>query len=209
MELEGDGDLGGDGDQLKEGLGGLGAVLGLAGDLDDVRVGGSSVDGGISAIDGCSVTVLHSNSFVLKVLNDLVDSFNGPGDAVLGALEAHLVAIHAVPGEAHHHATELLADATEDLATPGHKMLVRDQGHARVRVRDVDRDIRLRLDLVDLQCLTDSARKSVSWMTAGQVMFPSSSTPHMHWYSAPPLPLDTRGTSHLENKVLTLEHTFI
>ena len=61
---------------------------------------------------------------VLKVLNDLVDSFNGPGDAVLGALEAHLVAIHAVPGEAHHHAAELLADATEDLATPGHKVLV-------------------------------------------------------------------------------------
>ena len=36
MELEGDGDLGGDGNQLQQGLGGLLAVILLAGDLDDV-----------------------------------------------------------------------------------------------------------------------------------------------------------------------------
>ena len=63
-ELEGDGDLGGGGDQLEHRLGGGGAVLRPARDLHDVRVGGAAVS--VHVVAKLSSIVLHG--FVGKLV---------------------------------------------------------------------------------------------------------------------------------------------
>ena len=68
--------------------------------------------------------VIIDGNLILESLDNVIDLVDGGADAVLGSLERHLVAVHPVPGEADHHAAELVADAAQDLAAPRHEVLV-------------------------------------------------------------------------------------
>ena len=63
-------------------------------------------------------------NLILEFLDNIIDLVDGGADAVLGSLESHLVTVHPVPGEADHHAAELVADAAQDLAAPRHEVFV-------------------------------------------------------------------------------------
>ena len=68
--------------------------------------------------------VIIDGNLILESLDNVIDLVDGGADAVLGSLERDLVAVHPVPGEAHHHAAELVPDAAQDLAAPRHEVFV-------------------------------------------------------------------------------------
>ena len=75
--------------------------------------------------------VIIDGNLILESLDNVIDLVDGGADAVLGSLERDLVAVHLVPGEAHHHAAELVSDAAQGLAAPRHEVFVvlRVDGH--------------------------------------------------------------------------------